>query len=153
MGIVWAIAWSLTGILVGVVSTLIPGILDTSLFRILDAPLPAAGVPGFFGGIFFSIVLGIAARKQRFRDLSMAKFAALGALGGLLLALFPMLLLYLGLASPSGDVTMAMLWKAVAIVAGPFMLMGAGCAAGTLAIARKGEAIADPAPEPMEAVR
>lgn len=152
MGIVWAIAWSLTGILIGVISSLVPGILDTAIFRVLDAPLPALGVPGFFGGVFFSIVLGVAARKQRFRDLSMRRFSAWGALGGLLLALFPLLLVAVGLASPSGD-DPTLIYKAVGIIALPFMLMGAACAAATLAIARKGEAVAAPEPEPMETTR
>lgn len=133
MGVTWAFAWAAGGILIGLASLIFP--LDW-FFRVFDAPLPALAIPGFFAGAFFSIVLGIAGRNKRFSELSMPRFVAWGALGGVMLTLFPPLLVAIGLATPAAD---GRLWTGLAIVAAPFILLSAGCAAATLAIARRAE--------------
>lgn len=133
MGITWALAWALGGILIGVASFVVN--LDW-FFRVFDAPLPALGIPGFFAGAFFSIVLGIAARNRRFSELSMPRFVAWGALGGVMLTLFPALLVAVGLATPAAG---SGVWTSLGVIAAPFVLLSAGCAAATLAIARRGE--------------
>lgn len=133
LGITWAFAWALGGIVIGLASFVFP--LDW-FFRVFDAPLPALAVPGFFAGAFFSIVLGIAGRNRRFSDLSMPRFVAWGALGGVMLTLFPPLLVAIGLATPAAD---GRFWTGLAVVAAPFILLSAGCAAATLAIARRAE--------------
>ena len=46
-------------------------------------------VTAFAGGVVFSTVLGIAARRRRFDQLSVPQFAAWGAVGGLLLSMLP----------------------------------------------------------------
>ena len=47
----------------------------------MDEPWVFAGTfPGFLAGIFFSVVLGIAARRRRLDELSVAKVAGWGAL-------------------------------------------------------------------------
>src|SRR5918996_3915539 len=99
MGLTWAAEWVLAGLLIGVTSKLLPGLPWDWFFEVFDAPLPALAIPGFFGGLFFSIVLGIAGRRRRFSELSLPVFAAWGALGGLLLTLFPFALVAVGLAS------------------------------------------------------
>ena len=131
MGLTWAVEWAVAGLLIGISSKLVPG-LWSWFFEIFDAPLPALAIPGFFGGIFFSIVLGIAARHRRFHELSLPVFAAWGALGGLLLTLFPLALTAVGLASPNVSP-----WRLVAGVGGPFILMGAASAAISLTLARR----------------
>lgn len=133
MGITWAIAWAIGGLLIGVASFVLP--LDW-FFRVFDAPLPAMAIPGFFAGAFFSVVLGIAARKRRFSELSMPRFVAWGALGGVMLTLFPAALVGLGLATPAAD---GRFWVGLGVVAAPFILFSAGSAAATLAIARRSE--------------
>ena len=89
MGLTWAAGWAIFGVMIGVVSTITPFLPWDSFFEVFDAPLPALAVPGFFGGILFSIVLGIAGRDRKFDELSIKRFAAWGAVGGLLLALLP----------------------------------------------------------------
>src|SRR5688500_1984806 len=131
MGFTWALAWAIGGLMIGVLSFVLP--LDW-FFRVFDAPLPALAIPGFFAGAFFSVVLGIAARKRRFSELSMPRFVAWGALGGVMLSLFPVLLVRAGLGTPA-----ECFWPALGIAAGPFILLSAGSAAATLAIARKAE--------------
>lgn len=138
MGLTWAAAWAVAGILIGVASILLPGLpWWDSFFAVFDAPLPAMAVPGFFGGVFFSAVLGIAGRRHKFRELSLPRFAAWGAVGGLLLILFPFALVAVGLGSTEGSDIGA--WQAIAALGGPFILLSAASAAGSLALARKSE--------------
>ena len=91
-------------------------------------------IPGFFGGVFFSMVLGIAGRRRRFSELSLSRFAAWGALGGLLLTAFPFALVAVGLASREGSALGV--WQILAAISGPFILLSAVCATGSLALAR-----------------
>lgn len=137
MGLAWAAGWAITGLLIGVSSILLPGLPWDAFFEVFDAPLPALAIPGFFGGVFFSTVLGVAARRRRFSELSLPRFAAWGALGGVLLTLFPVALVAVGLGSTEGSDTS--LWQGLAVVAGPFILLSAASAAGTLLLARKAE--------------
>ena len=134
MGLTWAAGWALAGVLIGVTSKLLPGLPWDSFFEVFDAPLPALAIPGFFGGVFFSMVLGIAGRRRRFSELSLPRFAAWGAVGGLLLTLFPFALVAVGLASREGSDLGA--WQIIATISGPFILLSAVSAAGSLMLAR-----------------
>lgn len=137
MGITWAIGWAAVGIAIGVASILLPFLPWDGFFRIFDAPLPAAAVPGFFAGAFFSVVLGIAARKRRFDQLSLPVFTAWGAIGGVMLALFPAAMVAVNLADVGrSDLSLGSL---TAMIAGPFALLSAASAAVTLLIARRAE--------------
>jgi hypothetical protein len=137
MGLTWAAGWAVFGLLVGVTSLLLPGLPWDAFFEIFDAPLPALAVPGFVGGALFSVVLGIAARRRRFEQLSLPRFTVWGAVGGLLLSLVPVAMVAAGLATASGG--SIGLWRLTAIIAGPLALLSAGSAAGTLVLARKAE--------------
>lgn len=137
MGLTWALGWAVAGVMIGVASKLLPFLPWDSFFEVFDAPLPAFAIPGFFGGVFFSMVLGIAGRRRRFRELSLPLFAAWGAVGGLLLTLFPFALVAVGLASREGSDIGA--WQIIAVISGPFILLSAVSAAGSLMLARLGE--------------
>ena len=137
MGLTWAAGWALAGLLIGVTSKLLPGLPWDSFFEVFDAPLPALAIPGFVGGALFSIVLGIAGRHRRFHELSLPRFAAWGAVGGLLLTLFPFALVAMGLASTEGGKFDA--WQIIAVISGPFIVLSAVSAAGSLMLARMGE--------------
>jgi hypothetical protein len=132
MGLTWAVAWAVVGVLIGVSSLLLPGLPWDAFFAFYDAPLPTLALPGFVGGALFSMVLGTVGRRRRFDELSLRGFAAWGALGGLLLSLVPAALVALGLATVGG------LWQLTAIVAGPLALLSAASASGSLALARAG---------------
>lgn len=144
MGVTWALLWALSGIAIGLLSFVVPAVLSGPFFRAFDAPLPALAIPGFFGGLFFSAVLGIAGHHRRFRDLSLPKFTAWGAFGGLLLSVLPALLIAVGLATPAQGVTGLSIFGTVAV---PFVLLGGASAAATLAVARIAERKDLPAPE------
>ena len=79
MGAIWAIAWALVGVGIGMASVLTPGLPWRYFFDVFDAPLPAMAVPGFFGGVCYALVLGTAARHRRFSELSLSRVALWGA--------------------------------------------------------------------------
>ena len=134
-GLTWAAGWAVAGLLIGVMSLLLPGLPWNSFFEVFDAPLPALAIPGFFAGVFFSIVLGIAARHRKFDELSVSKFAAWGAVGGALLTAFPFALVAVGLASREGSDIGT--WQIIGAVGAPFVLLSAASAAGSLLLARR----------------
>ena len=138
MGLTWALGWALAGVLIGVSSVLLPGLPWDAFFRVFDAPLPALAVPGFIGGVIFSTVLGIAGRGRRFRELSLSRFTAWGAVAGALLSLVPAAAVGAGLATYNGPDAMG-LWITTAAFASPLTLLSAASAAGTLVLARMAE--------------
>lgn len=127
-GATWAVAWALSGLLIGISSVLLPFLPWHLFFDFFDAPLPALAIPGFVGGAIFSAVLGVAARRRSFEELSLPRFAALGAVGGLLLSLLPIGMLGFTAAS----LARPGLWLFVGLVT----VLSAGSAAGSLALAR-----------------
>lgn len=115
VGLTWAVGWGLVGFLV----------METFVDphgRIADIWPMVLGMPGFFGGVIFSVVLGMAEGRRRFDELSLPRFGAWGAVTGALLGV-------LGVA--------AMGLNGVIIV--PLTLLGAASATGSLALARKGK--------------
>ena len=134
MGMVWAVAWAIAGVLIGVTSVLLPGLPWNTFFDVFDAPLPALAIPGFVGGAIFSLVLGVVRRRHRFEELSVPRFAAWGALGGLLLSLVPATAVALGVLDPTG--AKHDLWYETAVIGGPFIVLSALSAAGSLMVAR-----------------
>jgi hypothetical protein len=138
MGLIWAAGWALVGVLIGVTSKVLPGLpFWDAFFDLFDAPLPALAIPGFVGGVLFSMVLGIAGRRRRFEELSLPRFAAWGALGGLLLSLVPAALVAVGLAS-LGRPDLG-LWQITAAISAPLILLSAVSASVSLLLARKAE--------------
>ena len=122
MGVTWAAGWALVGVLIEIITQFVPG-WDGALVDIWPAAL---ALVGFLGGAVFSTVLRIAEGRSRFEELSLPRFGVLGGVGGLLLSGIFVLLTSLG-----GEML---------VVLGPvFAMSGAGCAAGSLALARMAE--------------
>ena len=139
MGLTWAAGWAVFGVLIGVTSILLPGLpFWKPFFDVFDAPLPALAVPGFFGGALFSIVLGLAGRRRRFDELSLPRFAALGAIGGLMLSLLPAAMVGVGLATINAESGLG-LWQLTAMISGPLILLSAASASASLILARKAQ--------------
>jgi hypothetical protein len=116
MGLIWAIGGAGIGGIIELVANFVPAL------NFIDMWIPLFAIPGFVGGMIFSLVIGIAARHRKFEELSIPAFAAWGALGGVLLVA---LAAVIGWGGP--------------FLALPFILMSAGGAAGSLAIARMAE--------------
>lgn len=130
MGLTWAIGAALVGF--GI--ELIHNIWPNPLGALVDIWPAVLAYPAFLGGLGFSAVLGVAARRRRFDELSLPRMALWGAAGGLLASLIPAAMVGLGLATPTVP-----LWQITVAVAGPLALGGAVAAAGTLMLARASE--------------
>jgi hypothetical protein len=123
-GLTWAVGWTLVGMVgVVVIYTLFPSLPD-----VFDVWIPVFAYPGFLAGVGFSVVLRIAEGRRRFDELSLPRFAVWGALGGVLVG---GLVAALGFGKAPN--------AALAAIMGTSILLGAVSAAGSLALARKGE--------------
>lgn len=121
MGITWAIAWGLVG---GVME-----LIDREGALVDIWPIVLA-LPGFVGGVIFSLVFAIAEGRRRFEELSLPRFGALGAAVGVLLG---------ALAVAAGAADGAPLLMRGALVVLPVTLLAAGSASATLALARRAQ--------------
>ena len=126
MGLTWATAWFGVGALIEVV-TMVLGI--SSAIAVLELAA-AFAIMGFIGGAVFSVVLGIAEGRRRFDEMSLPRFAGWGAVGGLLT-----MALVLAVSASAPGVTLPFVLVAGVVGA----LMGAGSAAGSLALARRAD--------------
>lgn len=124
MGLTWAVVWAPVGVLVGLVVD-----PDGSM----DEMWVAIGAyPGFLVGVLFSIALSVLARRRRFDELSVGRFAAWGAAAGLLVGALPFTIGEAASQTP--------LWLLGAVVVGSTTALGALSAAGSLALARRAQA-------------
>jgi hypothetical protein len=123
IGLTWAAGWVPVGAITGWVTGMFLGF---PLGQIAANYAVMFGVLGFIGGTIFSSVLSLAEGRRSFDQLSLPRFVAWGGLGGLLLG---------GLAATAGLLG-AGLTVLGGVMMGASMLLGAGSAAGTLAIAR-----------------
>lgn len=114
VGLTWAVGWGLVGLLV--METLVD-----PHGRIADIWPMVLGIPGFLGGVVFSVMLGMAEGRRRFDELSLSRFGVLGAVTGALLGVAGVAAIGL-----SG------------LIIFPLTLLGAASAAGSLALARMG---------------
>jgi hypothetical protein len=83
MGLVWAAGGFGVGGMIELLDNVLPGGLDMA--SAVDMWPQTLAIPGFLGGVVFGVVLGIAGARHRFDELSLPRFAAWGAVAGLLL--------------------------------------------------------------------
>jgi hypothetical protein len=122
MGLTWAVGWAVVG------GGLMEGIVDRH-GAILDMWPQTLAIPGFLGGVAFSIVLGVAEGRRRFEELSLPRFAVWGAVAGALLG---------ALALAAGALPAVFpLWLRAAVVIGPVTVLNAVSASASLALAKK----------------
>jgi hypothetical protein len=133
MGLTWGAGWAFVGGLIELIANLVPGLAWTSLIDIWPVTL---AIPGFVGGMVFSTVLAVAGRNRRFDQLSLPRFAAWGAVGGVLMSLVPIALVAAGVLTPDATVNV---WRFAAELLAPLLLLGAASASATLALARMSE--------------
>jgi hypothetical protein len=114
MALLWAVVWAIVG------GGVMEGIVDRD-GAILDMWPQTLALVGFAGGALFAVVLGIAARRRRFDELSLPGFVAWGLAAGLLLG---------GALLATG---------APLFVLALTTLLSAGAAGGSLLLARRAE--------------
>ncbi len=120
MGLTWGAAWFGAGILLA----RMPGFFSDVPFAIVFAPL------GFVTGVIFSGILVVIEGRRRFDRMSLARFAGWGAASGLLLSG-----IFVGGAALRG----ADVWAEFLLFGPALAMASAGCAAGSLALARRAE--------------
>jgi len=131
-GLTFAASVGVVSSVIAVLISLLGGSLDPELFRLAVA----SAIWAFPIGVAFSGVLSLTARGVSFDKLSLPRFAALGALGGLLL--FGVLALN---AWDAWSVSDAITNAAI------FVLLGGGSATGTLMLARRAGPVIKPGEE------
>ena len=123
IGVTWAAGWAHIGAVTGWLTAMVLG-FPAGVVTVNYAVM--FGLLGFVGGTIFSTIVRLAEGRHRFDQLSLPRFVAWGAVGGLLLGGLAVTAELLG----SGFTTLG------ALIAGATTLLGAGSAAGTLALAR-----------------
>lgn len=114
MAITWAVAWSAVG-----------GIPRWVLGIQSDLPFPILfGGLGFVAGATFAVILALTDGRRRFDQLSLPRFAVWGAIGGVVLSA----LFIRGAGLSTGEIL---------AISATFAAASAGCASGSLAIARR----------------
>src|SRR3954462_15004314 len=109
IGLTWAVAWGAVG-----------GVPRWVFGFNTDAPLPLIfAVLGFVGGLTFSALLVLSQRRRTFDQMSVARFAGWGAVGGVVLSAIFTRLASLGAAD-------------VLLIAPTFAIASAVCASGSL---------------------
>ena len=122
MALTWAVIWAPFGLLAGM-------IVDSD--GAMDEPWVAVGAfPGFFCGLLFSVLLGLTERRRRFSDLSLARVAMWGALGGFVVIALPFTSL---IGTPNTDHAF---WRARYMIVAGITVLSAMSAAGSLLLAR-----------------
>lgn len=122
----WATAWGVVGAFGYAIATLtwdLPS--DASRSGMILGGAFFLGIYGFLAGVAFSLVVLAAERRRTFHQLTMRRVAAWGGLGSVLL-----------FAVPVAESTAPLLVNGITLLATG--LLGAGCAAASLAVARRG---------------
>jgi hypothetical protein len=114
MGFTWAAAWFAAGL------------VPRWVFGFnADVPFPLVfGVLGFIGGVIFSGLLMLTEGRRGFEQMTLPRFAAWGAVGGVLLSAIFTRAASLG-------------WADALVIAPTFAVACAICASGSLALARR----------------
>ena len=139
----WAVAWGGVGAIIGLATGIYSAVWGTGtsslILTFLSPTIPGLifgsalfgsvffAMCGFAGGAAFSVVLSVTEGRRRFDEMSLLRFAGWGAVGSFLLML-PLLLL-------SDPLALDLVFGISGVVA----LMGAGSAAGSLALARRAD--------------
>jgi hypothetical protein len=114
IGFVWAVVWGFVG-----------GIPRWLWGINTDAPLGLVfAVFGFLAGLTFSVVLALTEGRRRLDQMSLPRFAAWGAVGGLLISALPIRLAATG-------------WAEVFAISTTFAVACAVSATGSLALAKR----------------
>ena len=125
IGLIWAALWAIAGALIRIAD---PG---GSLNAVWLGPTIGV-LPGFVGGVVFSVVLGIAARPRKPAELTLPTAVLCGAIVGVGLGLLPFAINKL-----PGQASFLIV---ASVVIGTMTLMSVVSAVGSVALARAARA-------------
>ncbi len=137
MGLTWAGLWSAVGASMSVFTWMtLPGFPMT--LEWVAGFAAQFAVLGFIGGAAFSTVLVVLEGRRRFDELSLPRFALWGALGGLAMwavrgAIGHTVMSVLNTLGVPG-----LVWS-LGLSGGVIVILGAGCSAGSLLVARSAD--------------
>ena len=123
MGLIWALVWAPVAVLIGTQIVDPDDSMDEMWWMV-------GALPGFLSGVMFSAVLGVAARRRRLDELSIARVGGWGAVAGVLIALLPFAL---------GDRGGRPVLLLAVVVITSITLLSAVSAAGSLALAQRAQ--------------
>lgn len=127
MGLTWAAGWAPVGVVISLIMEARAGLPIGSLIDIWVLTF----IPlGFIGGAIFSTALRVLEGRSRFDELSLPRFGAWGALGGLLLGVLAVSINLVGASFGAG------FGLRETIILTTSTLLSAGSATGSLALAR-----------------
>ncbi len=127
MGLTWAIGWIPAGVVISLIMEARAGL---PLGSLIDLWLLGLVPLGFLGGVIFSTALRALEGNRRFDELSLTRFGAWGALGGLLLGTVAVSIGLVGASFGAG------FGLREAVILGTSTLLSAISATGSLALAR-----------------
>lgn len=127
MGLTWAIGWIPAGIVISLIMEARAGLPMGSL---IDSWLIGLVPLGFLGGTIFSAALRVLEGNRRFDELSLPRFGAWGAVGGLLLGAVAVSIGLVGASFGAG------FGLREAVIMGTSTLLSAISATGSLALPR-----------------
>ena len=133
-GLTWAVGWA--GTVVGVY------LLFGGSLQFIGMAAFIGSTWGFIAGVGFAVILSIVERRHILADLSLWRVALWGGIGGTLLFLVTVLILSL-VGSPQGGV---LIWVVMNI------LVGAGFASGSVALAKRSDTKLIEGGEPLAAL-
>lgn len=127
--VTWALGWTVFGVGLGAFMGF--GIAGIPFLAYVARLALTVGLAGFFAGGSFALVVGVMERKRTLADLKVGRMALWGALGGMALPSFALLSALVG----GSMITVS----AMLAVLGLTGVLGAGCSAGSLLLARRAE--------------
>lgn len=134
VGVSWGVVWGLAGGVLEAIVGLPPGTdgAGVVLYEFARGFMAFAMI-GFVGSGVFSVALGLGGRRRSFAEMSLARFGSWGGVAGLMvgLSLYSPVLL-----APNGRFTLAEALLRATLAVGVTTALGAGAAAGSLALAR-----------------
>jgi hypothetical protein len=135
ISLIWAAAWLPMGLALGLYAGATPPQPSDIIWRPVSLPLflTAWTVWGAVSGGFFALILRFTERRRTADDLTLIRTAIWGAAGAMTL---PAALVVIdAVRTPSG--LLGYTWRFPLLVLAASAALGAGCAAATLALARR----------------
>lgn len=120
LSLFWMLVWAAPGMVIEAIDNIAPG--AHGFTRQIDMWPQTLGLPGFIGGVGFSVLLLVTEGRRRFAELSVARSGAWGAVAGLLVWALVVWVMDTGLSDP---------WQLPTALAAVATVLGAASGVGS----------------------